>query len=84
MNEIHSDLDALIARVKLARAKREATSIAYHGNVVDLWERLALDYERTKEKVVDLGSDQTSLHIPFNGGYYPTSASYEDAQQVRN
>lgn len=69
-------------RIREAKKKEEAVSIGYFGNVVDLWEKLAEDYEKTHEKLVDLGSDQTSLHDPYNGGYYPVSLSYEESQKV--
>ena len=63
MSEVASDLDDCVARAQAAAAEGRSTSIAYHGNVVDLWERLALEDVR-----VDLGSDQTSCHDPFGGG----------------
>jgi urocanate hydratase len=72
------DLDALIHRIKQARAEQKPLSIAYHGNVVDLWERLV----KEDEMLVDLGSDQTSLHNPFNGGYYPVGLSFDQANQM--
>ncbi len=75
--EVESDLDRLRVRVEKARRAKEAVSIAYVGNVVDLWERLAKD-----GVAVDLGSDQTSLHNPYGGGYYPVGLSFEDAQRV--
>jgi hypothetical protein len=75
--EVETDLDKLLARAERARRSKEAVSIAYVGNVVDLWERLA------KESVaVDLGSDQTSLHNPFGGGYYPAGLSFDDGRQM--
>jgi urocanate hydratase len=75
--EVESDLDRLLARAEKARRAKEAVSIAYLGNVVDLWERLA------KEGIaIDLGSDQTSLHNPFGGGYYPAGLSFSDAQDL--
>ena len=66
VDEVYTSLDDLIARAAEAREKKEAVSLAYQGNVVDLWERLAADGVK-----VDLGSDQTSLHNPWAGGYYP-------------
>jgi urocanate hydratase len=80
--EFFEDLDLLIARIEEARLKKETTSIGYYGNVVDLWERLAKEYERSGELLVDLGSDQTSLHIPYDGGYYPVALSYDEANKV--
>lgn len=77
VNEFYSDLDELCKRVKKAKEDKEAISIAYHGNIVDLWEKLF------QENIVpDLGSDQTSLHNPFAGGYYPIGMTYEDANKL--
>ncbi len=71
------DLDALAARVKLAKSKNETISIAYLGNIVDVWETF------DKENIyVDLGSDQTSLHNPWAGGYYPVDMSFIDANEM--
>jgi len=80
--EIAKDLDHLVERIQEAKRKKESTSIGYHGNVVDLWEKLAAVYEKTGERLVDLGSDQTSLHIPYDGGYYPVDLSYEEGQAM--
>ena len=77
VDEIHTDLDKLIARVREAQAKKEAVSFAYQGNVVDLWEKLA-----EQNVAVDLGSDQTSLHNPWAGGYYPVDYSYEESNRM--
>ena len=77
VDELHTDLDALIPRIRKAVADKEIVSMAYVGNVVDLWERLA------KEQIkVDLGSDQTSLHNPWAGGYYPVGYSYEASNKM--
>ena len=77
VDELHYDLDELIARVRKAMAAKEVVSLAYVGNVVDLWEKLA------DEKIaVDLGSDQTSLHNPWAGGYYPVGYSYEVSNRM--
>ncbi len=77
VDEVEEDLDALVKRVAVAREKTEAVSIAYLGNIVDLWEHFA------KHNVpVDLGSDQTSLHLPFSGGYYPAGLSYQEANAM--
>jgi len=77
--EAESDLDKLLLRVERARRAGEALSIGYHGNVVDLWERLA-----SAGVEVELGSDQTSLHNPFGGGYYPVGLSFDEARrQIR-
>ncbi len=75
--EVETDLDALLKRVERARRGREAVSIGYLGNVVDLWERLA-----GAGVAVDLGSDQTSLHNPYAGGYYPAGLPFEDARAL--
>jgi len=75
--EVERDLDRLLLRAEAARRNRDAVSIAYLGNVVDLWERLA------KEGIaIDLGSDQTSLHNPYAGGYYPAGLSLEASQAL--
>lgn len=77
VDELHYSLDELITRVKKAVDTKETVSIAYVGNVVDLWERLA------DEKIkVDIGSDQTSLHNPWAGGYYPAGYSLEESQRM--
>ena len=77
VDEVYDGLDKLIPRMQDARKKKEAVSLAYHGNVVDLWERLADDNIN-----VDLGSDQTSLHNPFAGGYYPAGLSFEESNRM--
>ncbi|CAL8073182.1 unnamed protein product [Orchesella dallaii] len=80
--EISQDLDHLIARIREAKKNGEVTSIGYHGNVVALWERLATELEETGEILADLGSDQTSLHNPYNGGYYPVQISFEESHKL--
>ncbi len=77
VDEVHRDVDAVIDRALAAMEAREAVSLAYLGNVVDLWERLASRGVR-----VDLGSDQTSLHNPWAGGYYPAGLGYEDSLKL--
>ena len=77
VDEVYTDLDALLARAAEARTKREAVSLAYQGNVVDLWERLAADGVD-----VELGSDQTSLHNPWAGGYYPAGLTFEESKAM--
>lgn len=77
VDEVYTSLDELLARAAGARSRREAVSLAYLGNVVDLWERLAADGVS-----VDLGSDQTSLHNPWAGGYYPGGVSFDDAKAM--
>ena len=77
VDELHDDLDELIPRIRKAVADKEVVSLAYVGNVVDLWERLADEDIR-----VDLGSDQTSLHNPWAGGYYPVGYSLEESKKM--
>jgi urocanate hydratase len=77
VDEIHENLDELFEKVNEARAKKIARSFAYQGNVVDLWE-----YAAAKGIQVDLGSDQTSLHNPFAGGYYPVGYSLEESKRM--
>ncbi|MBP5550379.1 MAG: urocanate hydratase [Bacteroidales bacterium] len=77
VDELHYNLDELLTRVTKARAAKEAVSIAYVGNVVDLWEKLA-----DSDVQVDLGSDQTSLHNPWAGGYYPVGYSLEESKKM--
>ena len=77
INEIVEDINLLVARVRRALNNKEVISIAYLGNVVDVWERF--DAENLH---IDLGSDQTSLHNPWAGGYYPTQLSFEEANEM--
>tara|TARA_B110000902_G_scaffold223125_1_gene259750 strand:+ start:1328 stop:3316 length:1989 start_codon:yes stop_codon:yes gene_type:complete len=77
IDEKITDLDKLAARVKLAKEHKETVSIAYLGNIVDVWEKF--DAENI---FIDLGSDQTSLHNPWAGGYYPADISFEDANKM--
>ncbi len=77
VDEVYGNLDELLARVKVAVENGESVSIAYHGNVVDLWERMAQEDIR-----VDLGSDQSSLHNPWAGGYYPVGYTFEQSNQM--
>lgn len=77
VDEVISDLNQLVQRVKEAKAKTETVSIAFDGNVVDVWETF------DKENIhIDLGSDQTSLHNPWAGGYYPAGFSYEESNEM--
>ncbi len=77
VDEVFENLDLLIPRIKIAQTNKEAVSFAYQGNVVDLWERLV------KENMpVDIGSDQTSLHNPWAGGYYPVGLTLEESNQM--
>ena len=77
VDEVFDNLDLLIPRVKTAQANKEAVSIAYQGNVVDLWERIVKEGLK-----VDVGSDQTSLHNPWAGGYYPSGLSLEQSNEM--
>ncbi len=74
VDEVFSNLDDLLSRIRIAREKKEAVSLAYQGNVIDLWEKLA-----TEDIQVELGSDQTSLHNPFAGGYYPAGLTFQES-----
>jgi len=77
VDEVYHDLGSLTARMLEAKKGSESVSLAYQGNVVDLWEHLA------KEGIeVELGSDQTSLHNPFSGGYYPAGYSLEESREM--
>jgi urocanate hydratase len=77
VDEVYLDLEKLISRIETARIKKEAVSLAYQGNIVDLWEKFA-----EKNIKVELGSDQTSLHNPYSGGYYPAGISFEEANHM--
>lgn len=77
VDELHTNLNELIARIRKAVSAKEIVSLAYVGNVVDLWEKLADEGIK-----VDLGSDQTSLHNPFAGGYYPAGYSFEESNRM--
>jgi urocanate hydratase len=74
VDEVIDDLDNLVDRVNRAKSNKEVVSIAYLGNVVDVWEKFL-----EADIYIDLGSDQTSLHNPFAGGYYPVGLSFEEA-----
>ncbi len=77
VDELHYDLDELVARIKEAQKNKEAVSMAYVGNVVDMWEKFV-----EADVFVEMGSDQTSLHNPWAGGYYPVGMSYEEANDM--
>ncbi len=77
VDELHDNLDELIPAIRKAVNEKKIVSMAYVGNVVDLWERLA-----EEDITVDLGSDQTSLHNPWAGGYYPVGYSLEESQRM--
>ena len=71
------DLDKLVTRVRLAKENKETVSLAYLGNIVDVWEKFDVE-----DIHIDLGSDQTSLHNPWAGGYYPCDISFEEANKM--
>lgn len=77
VDELHDNLDELIPAIRKAVEEKRVVSMAYVGNIVDLWERLAEEHIR-----VDLGSDQTSLHNPWAGGYYPVGMSLEESNRM--
>lgn len=77
IDEVITDLDALCQRVQIARQNKEVVSIGYDGNIVDVWEKFA-----DENIYVDLGSDQTSLHNPWAGGYYPAGMSYAESNEM--
>lgn len=77
VDEVYTDLNELLARAVKARQNKEVVSLAYQGNVIDLWEKLA------EENIpIELGSDQTSLHNPFAGGYYPAGLSFDASNKM--
>ncbi|MEA1898348.1 MAG: urocanate hydratase [Bacteroidota bacterium] len=77
VDEVYDNLDKLLERLEVAKNNKEAVSLAYQGNVVDLWEKLA------DENIhVELGSDQTSLHNPWAGGYYPVGLNFEESNRM--
>ena len=77
VDEVYDNLDKLIDRINDARAKEQAVSLAYQGNIIDLWEKFV---ERNVK--VELGSDQTSLHNPYAGGYYPAELTFDEANEM--
>ncbi len=77
VDEVYEDLDKLIERALTAQKNKEAVSLAYQGNIVDLWEKLV-----EKNIKVDIGSDQSSLHNPWAGGYYPVGFSLEESNKM--
>ena len=77
VDEVYSTIPELFARIQMALQNKEAVSLAYHGNIVELWEALV-----QANIPVDLGSDQTSLHNPYAGGYYPAGISLDEAQRM--
>ncbi|MFB0974320.1 MAG: urocanate hydratase, partial [Bacteroidales bacterium] len=77
VDEVYTDLNKLITRALAASAAKESVALAYEGNIVDLWEALA-----SRQVFVDMGSDQTSLHNPYAGGYYPAGYTLEQSQKM--
>ena len=77
VDEVYYELDQLIDRMEQARKNQEAVSLAYNGNIVDLWERLA-----ERDIFIEMGSDQTSLHNPWAGGYFPVDLSFEESNKL--
>lgn len=77
VDEVVTDMNSLIARVKKAQENKEIVSIAYQGNAVEIWE----EFDKA-DLYIDLGSDQTSLHNPWAGGYYPVGVSFEEANDL--
>lgn len=77
VDEVYSDMNMLVARIAVARKEQKPVSLAYQGNIVEVWESFA---ERGIK--VDIGSDQTSLHNPWAGGYYPSGISFEESNQM--
>ena len=77
VDEVFEDLNQLLERIKKAKENKEAISLAFQGNIIDLWECLS------KENFpIELGSDQTSLHNPWAGGYYPAGLTYEESNDL--
>lgn len=77
VDEVYTELKPLFERIEQARSRKEAVSLAYQGNIVDVWE-----YAVANDVYIDLGSDQTSLHNPYAGGYYPVGMSVEEANEL--
>ena len=77
VDEIYNDLSKLFKRVEIARKNKESISLAYQGNIVDCWEYIAANNIK-----IELGSDQTSLHNPYSGGYYPVGLSFDESNEM--
>ena len=77
VDEVYDDLDKLIVRIKECKIAKKGISLGYQGNIVDLWEKIARE-----NLFIDIGSDQTSLHNPWSGGYYPVGLSFEDSNTM--
>jgi len=77
VSALETDLDRLLLQIEKAKVEKKPTALAYVGNIVDLWEKCVKeDFE------IDMGSDQTSLHIPYTGGYYPQGISFDEANEM--
>ncbi|MBE9468304.1 MAG: urocanate hydratase [Bacteroidetes bacterium] len=77
VDEVFTDLDKIVERIKKAKENKEAVSLAYEGNIVDLWEKFV-----ESDLKIELGSDQTSLHNPWAGGYYPAGLTFEESNEM--
>ncbi len=77
VDEVYTDINELLNRISAARSNKEAVSLAYQGNIVDLWETLA-----EQDVFIELGSDQTSLHNPWAGGYYPAGLTFDESNKL--
>ena len=77
VDEVYDDLDKLIVRIKECKIAKKGISLAYQGNIVDMWEKIVIE-----NLFIDIGSDQTSLHNPWSGGYYPVGLSFEDSNTM--
>jgi len=84
ITEVCDTVEYCIERVVAVRKEQGTASIGFHGNVVALWEGFRAYTERTGDNLVELGSDQTSLHNPYNGGYYPVQLSFEESNIMMN
>ncbi|KAF2368680.1 Urocanase [Trinorchestia longiramus] len=82
LEQYTDSLPELVRRIRQHRENKTSTSIGYLGNIVDVWEYLVAEYKKTGELLVDLGSDQTSCHNPFKGGYYPAQLTYQQANEM--
>ncbi|MEI6124409.1 MAG: urocanate hydratase [Bacteroidota bacterium] len=77
VDEVYANLDELLVRIEKARQAKETVSLAYQGNIVDLWEKFV-----EKDIAIEIGSDQTSLHNPWAGGYYPVGVGFEESKTM--
>lgn len=77
VDEVYKNVDEIIDRMIIAKENKEAVSLAFEGNIVDLWERI-----EERDVFIELGSDQTSLHNPWAGGYYPAGLSFDESNKM--